>query len=244
MAKILDGKKIAEKILEKLKKEIEKKQLKLKLAVMLVRGDSASEIFVRVKKKACEFVGVNFELFKFPAEIHQSDLKKEVKKVVDEPNNSGVVVQLPLPKKINTDEILNLIPSEKNVEFLSPVICAVKYLLEEYKISLRGKKVVLVGRGRLVGRPVAKWLRKQGIKFSNIDKIKKADIIISGVGKPKLIKGEMVKRGVIVIDAGGDVDFESVSKKAKYITPVPGGVGPLTIACLLENLVKLAQSKF
>lgn len=236
---ILDGRKLAEKILKNLKKKIKEKQLKLKLAVILVGQDQMSEIFIRQKEKTCQKVGIDFQLFKFPAEISQSDLEKEVKKVVDEPNNSGVVVQLPLPKKINTDEILNLIPPEKNVEIISPVVCAIERFLKEYRISLRQKFIVLVGRGRLVGRPVAEWLRNQNLKFYNIDKIKKADIIISGIGKKNIITGDIVKRGTVVIDVGGDVDFQTVSKKASYISPVPGGVGPLTVACLLENLIKL-----
>lgn len=236
---ILDGRKLADKILERLKKEIKKKQLKLKLAVILVGEDPASKIFIREKEKACKFIGIDFESFIFSFEISQKELKKEIKKVGKDPIVSGMVIQLPLPKKFNTDEILNLIPPKKNVEIISPVVCAVERFLKEYKISLQAKNVVLVGRGRLVGQPLAAWFKKQKIEFSNIDKIKQADIVISGVGKQNLIIGEMVKKGVVVIDAGGDVDFKSVSKKASYLTPIPGGVGPLTVACLLENLIKL-----
>jgi len=234
---ILDGKKLSEKILKNLKREIKKKRLKLKLAVILVGRDPVSTIFVRQKQKACEKVGIDFELFEFPSRISAAKLKKEIRKIVEDPNNSGIVIQLPLPKNLHTEEILNLIPKEKDAEISSPVVCAVRRLLKEYKISLKNKNIVLVGRGRLVGQPVANWLRKQKIKFSDIDKIKKADIVISGVGKPNLIKGGMIKKGVVVIDVGGDVDFKSVSKKASYITPVPGGVGPMTVACLLRNLV-------
>lgn len=236
---ILDGKKLAEKILKNLRKEIEKKELKLKLAVVLVGGDSASEIFVRAKKKACEFVGIDFELFKFSPKINTSIFKKEIMKIGEDPIVSGIVIQLPLPKKINTKEILNLIPPKKNIEIISPVVCAVERFLKEYKISLLGKKVVLVGQGRLVGQPLAAWFKKQKIDFSNIDKIKQADIVISGVGKQNLITGKMLKKGVVVIDFGGDVDFNSVSQKVSYITPMPGGTGPLTVACLLENLVRI-----
>ena len=240
MTKILDGKKLAEKILRNLKKEVEKKQLKLKLAVVLVGNDFSSKVFIRKKQEACEKIGVGFELFKFSAKISTSGLKKEIKKIGKDPIVSGIVIQLPLPKKFNTDEILNLIPPKKNIEIISPVVCAIERLLKEYKISLLAKKVVLVGRGRLVGQPLAAWFKKQKIDFSNIDKIKQADIVISGVGKQNLITGEMVKRRVVVIDVGGDVDFQAVSKKASYISPVPGGVGPLTVACLLKNLAKLS----
>lgn len=237
--RILDGKKLSEKILKNLKKEIEKKQLKLKLAIILVGEDSDSKIFVKQKKKACEKVGIDFELFKFSSKISNSELKKEIKKIVQKSDINGIVVQLPLPKNLHTEEILNLIPKEKDAEIVSPVVCAVDRILKNYKISLRNKNIVLIGKGRLVGQPVAIWLKKRNLKFSDIDKIKNADIVISGVGKPDLIKGKMVKKGVVVIDIGKDVDFKSVFKKASYITPVPGGVGPVTVACLIENLVKL-----
>ena len=234
---ILDGKKLSEKILKKLKAEIKRKRLKLKLSIVLVGDDSDSKIFIRQKKKACERVGIDFELFKFSSKISNSELKKEIKKIIQDPNIKNIVVQLPLPKGLNAEEVLNLIPKEKDAEIISPVVCAVDRILKEYKISLKNKKIVLIGKGRLVGRPLSVWLRKQNMKFSNIDKIKNADIVISGVGKPNLIKGEMVKKGVVVIDIGADVDFKSVSKKASYITPVPGGVGPVTVACLLQNLI-------
>lgn len=234
---ILDGKKLSEKILKNLKREIKKKRLKLKLAVVLVGRDSVSTIFVRQKQKACEKVGIDFELFEFPSRISVAKLKKEIRKIVEDPNNSGIVIQLPLPKNLHTEEILNLIPKEKDAEIVSPVVCAIERILKNYKISLKNKEIALIGKGKLVGQPVASWLKKRNLKFSDIDKIKNADIVISGVGKPNLIKGGMVKKGVVVIDVGGDVDFKSVSKKANYITPVPGGVGPMTVACLLQNLV-------
>jgi len=234
---ILDGKKLSEKILKKLKAKIKRKRLKLKLSIVLVGKDSSSRIFVRQKKKACEKVGIDFELFKFSSKISNSELKKEIKKIVQKPDINSIVVQLPLPKGLNTEEVLNLIPKEKNAEIVSPVVCAVDCILKEYKISLKNKSIVLIGKGRLVGCPLSAWLRKKKMKFSNIDKIKNADVVISGVGKPNLIKGEMVKKGVVMIDIGKDVDFKSVSKKASYITPVPGGVGPVTVACLLKNLI-------
>jgi len=265
---ILDGRKLAEEILEKLKKEAEGKNLKL--AVVLVGEDPVSLIFVRGKEKACTKIGIDFELFRFPQTIKQQDLEKEIKKIAEDV--SGLVIQLPLPKEINNREILNLIPLEKDVDVLSqeafekfkagnsliipPVVAAIDCLLKEYKIDLKNKKIVLIGLGKLVGLPLSIWLAQKGIDFSVVDKstenagriIKKADVIISGVGKPGLVTGAMVKEGAIVIDAGsalqdrkivGDVDFSSVSKKASYITPVPGGVGLLTVALLLSNLIKL-----
>lgn len=272
--KILDGKKLSEEILANLKKEVKNRHLKLKLAVVLVGGDPVSRIFINQKRKACEKVGINFELFRFLVEIGSLSLKKEIEKIVCSPGNSGVIIQLPLPKKFNTEEFLNLIPGEKDVDVLSeaslgkfcqgalrilpPTVAGILRLLEYYKISLKGKNIVIVGAGRLVGFPLALQLLKEKATVSVLNEwtrdtiffTKKADILISGVGQANLIKGNMVKKGAVVIDAGssiesgksvGDVDFKSVSKKASYITPVPGGVGPMTVACLLENLVKINE---
>ncbi|MFH1894651.1 MAG: bifunctional 5,10-methylenetetrahydrofolate dehydrogenase/5,10-methenyltetrahydrofolate cyclohydrolase [Patescibacteria group bacterium] len=270
----LDGKKLSGKILNNLKKEIKRRQLKLKLAVVLVGSDSASLSFIKKKQAAAKRISVGFSLYRFGESIAPGRLKEEVKKIVKNSDNSGVVIQLPLPENINTKEILNIVCERKDADVLSeksfkkfasgrsfvspPTVGAILYLLKEYKIRLKGKYVVLVGAGRLVGKPLAAWLKLQGVKFSMLDKstqdislfTKKADIIISGVGKSNLIKKDMVSDGVIVFDAGttkkngktvGDVDFGSVSKKASYITPVVGGVGPMTVACLLENLVKINE---
>jgi len=268
--KLLEGKKAAEDILKKIKKEAKEKNLKL--AVVLVGGDPASLIFVKEKEKVCKRVGIGFELLKLPSEIGQGDLEKEIKGLAEREDVSGMVVQLPLPEEINAQEILDIIPLGKDADVLSsrsfaefkaggsqvvpPVVGAVDHLLKEYKIDLRNRKIVLVGAGKLVGLPLAVWLAQKNIGFSVIDKStenpelisKQADVIISGIGKPGFIKSEMVKDGAIVIDAGsslekgkitGDVDFKNVSEKASFITPVPGGIGPLTVACLLENLANL-----
>jgi methylenetetrahydrofolate dehydrogenase (NADP+)/methenyltetrahydrofolate cyclohydrolase len=233
--KLLDGKKLSQKILKDLKKEL--KESKLKLAIVLVGNNPDSKKFIKQKQKACQFIGIDFKLFKFPAQIQGAKLLKEIKEIIKDSSISGIVIQLPLPKKLNTEKILKSIPKEKDAEIISPVVCAIERILKEYKISLRNKKIVLIGKGRLVGQPVASWLRKQNLKFSSINKIKQADLIISGMGRANFIKGEMIKKGAIIIDVGEDVDFESVSKKAGYITPTPGGVGPMTVACLLKNLV-------
>ncbi|MDP2909673.1 MAG: bifunctional 5,10-methylenetetrahydrofolate dehydrogenase/5,10-methenyltetrahydrofolate cyclohydrolase [bacterium] len=244
---IIDGKKIADKILLKVRDKIEKKKLKVKLAVVLVGDDFASRVYVKRKQEACKKVGIVFELFEFPSEISELDLKNKINKIADSPDVSGILVQLPLPKHLDSEFVLKSIPENKNAESVSPVISAVEEIIKEYGVDLAEKKISLVGGGKLVGAPLGRWLNKKGLDFFDIDGIKKADIVISGVGKPKIITGEMVKEGVVVIDIGfshdengravGDVDFESVSLKAKLITPVPGGVGPITIACLLKNLV-------
>lgn len=270
--KILDGKKLSERILTNLKGEIKNRRLKLRLAVILIGENQVSKVFINQKKKACEKVRINFKLFKFPAEISAIKFKREILKIVKNPTNSGIIIQLPLPKKFPTEDFLNLIPEEKDIDALSenslgkfyqgtlkilpPTVHGILRLLNNYKIELKGKNVVIVGAGRLVGFPLAVQLLKEKATLSVLNEftkdapsfIKKANILISGVGKPNLIKGNMVKKGVIVIDAGtsiktgrlvGDVDFKSVSKKASFLTPIPGGVGPLTVACLLENLLKL-----
>lgn len=270
--KILDGKKLSEKILQGLKKEIKKANLKLRLAVVQVGKNPVSNVYIESKRKAAEKLGMNFKLYQFDEKIRPDDLKKEIERIVGDPENSGVIIQLPLPKKFLTDEFLNLIPAEKDVDVLSekslgkfyqgklkilpPIVAGILELLRNYKIKLKGKNIVLLGAGRLVGLPLAVQLMREKATISVLNEFtkdtasftKKADILISGVGKPNLVKGDMVKRGVVVVDAGttmlkgkllGDVDLKSVAKKASYITPVPGGVGPLTVACLLENLVKL-----
>ncbi len=246
---IIDGKKISEKILEELKNKIKKEKLKLKLAVVLVGDDYASNVYINRKKIACEKVGIGFELFKFLSDISEGELKEKIKEIACKPEVSDIIIQLPLPDKFDAEDILNVIPNNKNTEFISPVVSAVEKIFREYNISLKNKKIVLVGRGKSAGGPLADWFSKNNLKFYNMEEIKNADIVISGVGKPGLITGDMIKKGAVVIDIGfsldknkkakGDVDFESVSKKASYITPVPGGVGPITVACLLENLAKL-----
>ena len=228
----------------------------LKLAAVLVGEDKNSKIFLRQKEKACKFVGVGFQLYQFPQNISQNDLTKKVKNIVSQKNH-GIIIQLPLPKHINTTKILNLVPAKKDVDLLSeksfgskilpPVLAGILEFFKAYKIEFKGKNAVVAGRGKLVGGPVADWMKKHGVKVFVIDKktpniakiTKKADILISGIGQPGLIKGSMVKNGVVVIDAAGDVDFKSVAKKAGYLTPVPGGIGPVTVAMLLKNLVIL-----
>lgn len=277
MAKILDGKKLADRILSNLKREIKNRRLKLRLAVILVGENPVSEIFINQKKKTCEKTGIDFKLFKLPSKIKPQVLKKEVEKIVKNSVNSGVIIQLPLPKRLNVQEILNLVSQEKDVDALSekslgkfyqgtlnilpPTVEGILRLLKEYKLKLKEKNIVIVGAGRLVGFPLAIQLLKEKATISVLNEFtrdapsftRKADILISGVGKPNLIKGNMIKKGAIIIDAGtsikketiaGDIDFKSVSRKASFLTPVPGGVGPMTVACLLKNLVKLSKTPY
>ena len=275
--KLLNGKKLAEEILENLKKEIKKKKLKLRLAVVQIGKNPISQIFINQKKKACKKIGIDFKLYQLKERVNPAQLKKKISEIVSNPENSGIVIQLPLPKNLDIQEILNTIPLKKDVDVLSeeslgkfyvsalpilpPTLQGIIYLLKKYRIKVRGRYVVVVGVGRLVGNPLALWLLYEKATVSAVTEFtkdasfftEKADILVSGVGKPNLIRADMVKKGVIVIDAGcsmksgklvGDVDFKNVSKKASYITPVPGGVGPMTVACLLENLVKLKKYEY
>jgi len=269
---MLAGKKIANKVLTELKKKIKDRHLKLTLGVIQVGQNAVSKIYLSKKEKAARAIGVDFRLFKFPAKIKNRELAKAVSKINEMPDISGLVIQLPLPENINSQEILNLISFKKDVDCLSgamlgkfysgtaqilpPVVGGVIKLLNEYKINIARKKVVIVGAGRLVGKPLAIWFLNQKATISVVNELtgdissfsKNADILISGAGKPDLITGEMVKRGAIVIDAGsalkakkmvGDIEPKTVSQKAGYLAAVPGGLGPLTVACLLENLLAL-----
>ncbi len=272
---LLDGKKLAGEILEDLKVKFSSLGNKPRLAAILVGSDPASKKFIDQKKKVAENIGVGFRVYPFAENITTNELRKRLADITHENHNTGVIIQLPLPKHINSQYILNSIMPEKDVDLLSaramgdftaekslllpPVVGAIRELLEKYKIDLKGKNIVLVGAGHLVGKPLAIWLANQKIGFSLVEEktlnpenyIKKADILISGVGKPEFIKGDWLKDGVVVIDAGtseskgklaGDIEFESASKKASYITPVPGGVGPLTVAVLFRNLFILTSS--
>lgn len=245
MAIILDGKKLSEKILDDLREKIKHSGKNLKFAAVLVGDNDQSKIFLRQKEKACQKIGISFELYQFPESIIQENLEDEIKKISQLKNN-GIIIQLPLPEHINTEKILSLIPAEKDVDalssnktaVLSPVLAGILALLKEYAISFDGKKVAVVGRGRLVGQPIVEWLKKQRIEVT--EDIKMADIVISGVGKSGfVIKGDIIKKGAVVIDAAGDIDFKSVEPKAGYITPIPGGVGPMTVAMLLKNIIIL-----
>lgn len=269
-AKILQGEEIAKKILEDLKSKIAGKQLKL--AVVQVGENAVSETYIHKKEEAAQELGIDFELYKLAQEISQTDLKTRIGAIGEDKTVSGMIVQLPLPKHLNQQEILDVIPVEKDADVLSsksfglftlgrsqilpPTVGAVLLLLQESRMNLEGKNVVIVGAGRLVGLPLAIWCMREKATVTVVNEqtkdlpsiTKNADILISGVGKKGLIKGNMIKKGALVIDAGtsveggrsvGDVDFVSVVRRAGFITPVPGGVGPLTVACLLKNLVAL-----
>jgi len=249
---IIDGKKIAEEIKNSLKKGFETSGKKLKLAIVQVGEDSISAKFIEKKVKFAEEIGVKAKVYNLPQDITTNKLRKKMAEICK--NSDGVIIQLPLPEHINTQYILNSIPAKKDVDVLSenrsrcltPVVAAIKEILDRNNIDIKNKNVVILGAGILVGRPAATWFINQGATIfvlrsstKDISKYtKEADIIIAGVGKPNLITADIVKKGVIIIDAGGDVD-PVVAQKASIFTPVPGGVGPLTVAMVFKNLLEL-----
>lgn len=271
--KIIDGKKWAAVHQEKLKKRIaELKRVPYGVNI-LVGDDPSSVLFTQLKEKKARELGLNFETkkFEFPHSMWEA-VCEEIKKLSEDSKVDGVMVQLPLPGKFvgghTTDELLELIDPKKDIDGLTgkgpfppAAVGAILSLLEDEGISMAGKKVVVVGASDLVGKPAALELQKLGVEVEVCDKqtadlkVKTmlADIIISATGVPHLIKGDMVKEGVVVIDVGaenvdgkllGDVDFPSVYPKASKITPVPGGVGPVTVITLMENMVKLVNGHF
>lgn len=277
MTKIIDGKAIANKILEKTKKEIQKQSLKPKLAVVVVGKDKPSRTYVKRKQEAAEKIGIEFEMHKYDENIKQEKIIAEIKKIQKDKKLTGLIVQLPLPEHLYTSGVLNAINPEIDVDCLTdtnfgklimktnfiepPTPGAVMDILEDLNIDVKGKNITIVGAGALVGKPLSIILlnKEATVTTCNIHtknlkkKCKQADIIITAVGKKDLIKANMVKKGTIVIDTGiafadhkmyGDVDFLKVAKKASYITPTPGGVGPITVAKLLWNTVVCAKKKY
>ncbi len=257
---IIDGKAIAEEIKQELKKDLMGR--KLRLDVVWVGDDLVSAKYVDRKKKMGEEIGVKVVVHELLAEISEEDLIAEIEKLNNDENVNGIIVQLPLPKHVSQEKIVNFISTEKDVDalsgeakILSPTVGAIKEILNRNTVSIKCKKVVVVGQGKLVGRPVAIWLTQGGADVSVIDSktinsdeiLKTADIIVSGVGKPGLITPSVIKPGTILIDAAtsesggqlkGDADPDC-AEKCSLFTPVPGGVGPITVVMIFKNLLEL-----
>ena len=276
---LLDGKKLSKKIeaiVAKGTQELKEKTGSVPgLAVILVGSDPASAAYVNMKKKACDRVGFYSVTHEMPKDISQEAIENTITMMNENPNIDGILIQLPLPPQIDTTKILELVDPSKDVDGFHPynvgrlttgldgfVPCTplgVMELLAEYKIDVKSKNCVVVGASNIVGKPMAALLLNADatVEICHIftDDLKKhtlnADILLVGVGVVNLIKEDMVKDDVVIIDIGvnrlengklvGDVDFEKVSKKSSYITPSPGGVGPMTIAMLLSNTLKAAQ---
>jgi methylenetetrahydrofolate dehydrogenase (NADP+)/methenyltetrahydrofolate cyclohydrolase len=271
MVKIIDGKKISDDIYRELEAEIVPHRGQIGLAVILVGDDPASATYVRNKEKACKRLGINFKLVRLPQSVSKEEVLESISRLNNDDSISGIIVQLPLPSHIDEFEITKSVLPIKDVDGLHPenlgsllkgkpnmVPCTplgIIELLRREDIDIKGKKVVIVGRSNLVGKPLFHLLLSMDatvtICHSKTKDLKKetsqADILVVAVGVPGLIKKDMVKPGAVVIDVGinkvdnklvGDVDFEGVKEIASYITPVPGGVGPMTVAMLMNNVLK------
>lgn len=279
--KILDGKIVSKKIKDDLKDEVDtlkKQRINPKLAVIMVGDDSSSAVYVKNKSKACNYIGVEFEEFLLDENITQSELLNLIEMLNNDKSFNGILLQSPIPKHLNQNEAFSHIKPEKDVDGFNPInvgnlsigndciiSCTpfgIMKIFEYYNINLEGKDVVMLGRSNIVGKPMVQCLLSKNAtvtichsKTKDLKEItKKADILISAIGRPKFIKKDFIKEGTIIIDVGinrlddskkicGDVDFEDCIAKVSKITPVPGGVGPMTIAMLLYNVVKATKKQ-
>ncbi|MCX6753932.1 MAG: bifunctional 5,10-methylenetetrahydrofolate dehydrogenase/5,10-methenyltetrahydrofolate cyclohydrolase [Candidatus Nomurabacteria bacterium] len=273
---IIDGRKIKEEILKELKKKVEALSFPPIFCDILVGDDTVSASYVRIKEKAAESIGIKFKAVKFPLNVSTEEILEEIDNLNRVPLLCGIIIQLPLPPHIDKQTVLDAIDPSLDVDCLGsfnneifyniggsigyPTALACMKLLDSLNLDLENKNIVVLGRGKLVGLPVTHLLERRGLKVSVVhsqttnaeDLISNADVIISAIGRGKYITLDMIKEGVVIIDAGtseengavvGDVDMESVGHKASFMTPTPGGVGPVTVAMLLENVYKVAQSK-
>lgn len=277
MYQILDGKKVSQKVKDELKtkvSELKAEGIEPALAVIIVGNDSASKVYVANKEKACEYIGIRSEKFALPEETTQDELLALISELNGRSDINGILCQLPLPKHINEETILNSIAVEKDVDAFHPVNvgkimignfdflpctpAGVMELLDDAGIDLNGKECVVIGRSNIVGKPQAMLLLHKNAtvtichsRTKDLKEVcKRADVLVVAVGRAKMVDASYIKEGAVVIDVGmdrdengklcGDVDFESACTKASYITPVPGGVGPMTIATLMKNAVTAA----
>lgn len=280
MATIIDGKQLAKKIRANLRiecEELKKQGINPKLAVIMVGDNPASKVYVKNKSRVCNEVGIEYQEYLLPENATQKELLELIKRLNKDKKTNGILLQSPLPQHLNINEAFKTITYLKDVDGFTPAsvgkLCigedtfisctpyGVIKMFEEYNIDLKGKNVVILGRSNIVGKPLIQCcLQKDATvtvchsKTKNLSEYtKKADVIISAIGKAKFVTEDMVKDGVVIIDVGinrqddgklvGDVDFENVSKKASYITPVPGGVGPMTIAMLMNNVIKATKEQ-
>lgn len=278
MATIIDGKELSKKLKEQMKDRVAQMRqqgIVPKLVVVLVGNNSASEVYVRNKHKACGEVGIESEVIKMPEETTQQELLDVVKGLNEDRTVDGILVQLPLPGQINEKVVLRSILPEKDVDGFHPVNVGllsigddcyapatpsgIIAMFKEYGIEIAGKHCVIIGRSNIVGKPMAALLLRHNAtvtichsKTQNLGELtRQADIVIVATGHRHTLTADMVKEGAVVIDVGmnrnelgklcGDVDFDEVKEKASFITPVPGGVGPMTITELLENTILAAQ---
>ena len=279
-AQLLDGKIMAAELEERLKERVAaltSRGLVPGLTVILVGDDPASQTYVSNKEKACQRLGIHSGTLRMPEDTTQEELEAAIQKANDDPAVHGILVQLPLPKHLDSDRALSLILPEKDVDGFHDinagrlsrgldctVACTPKgalHMLKQAGIPIAGKEAVVVGRSNIVGKPMALLLLQENATVTvchsrTVDlaaHTRRADILVAAIGKPRFITADMVKEGAVVVDVGinrvdgklcGDVDFEPVAQKASWITPVPGGVGKMTIAMLMDNTVAAAEKVF
>jgi len=265
--KIFNGKKESKIIFAGLEKEIRGRELKPKLAVIYVGENSSSEVFVRNKKRTGREIGISVLEYKFKGNSKEKKILEKIKELNGDKSVNGIIVQLPLPKSFDAKKIISEITAEKDVDgfcggeryFDQPLPTAIFFALSKSGKTFRRKKIVALVNSDIFGKTLRDFLKKKRIKANYLLRtvlkptvLKSADIIISVCGVPKFIKGGMIKKGAVLIDAGivvakgekiiGDVDKDSVSKKASFLTPVPGGIGPLNVAFLLKNVYLSAKN--
>lgn len=288
---LLDGKHTSDAIKKQIAAEVEQILAnggrRPKLVAILVGDDGASRTYVNNKEKACQDVGFDSAVLRYPAEISEVELLAKIREINEDPGVDGLIVQLPLPPHIDEDKVINTISPLKDVDgfhasnvgkmvlgepsFVSATPFGIMALLEHYQIDTKGKHCVVLGRSNIVGRPISNLLSLKGnpgdctvtichSRTKNVEQYTRmADIVIAAIGIPKFLKEDMVKDGAIVIDVGitrvpdetrpkgyrivGDVDFENVAPKCSYITPVPGGVGPMTIVSLMRNTLQALKQR-
>ncbi|MCT3422015.1 bifunctional methylenetetrahydrofolate dehydrogenase/methenyltetrahydrofolate cyclohydrolase [Lactobacillus helveticus] len=277
MGKVLDGKTFANLLGQNLKEKVKKLKdegITPHFCVINIGDNPASKIYVRTKKRRAEKMGIIQDIYQMPADTKQEEAIALIDKLNADPAINGLMVQLPAPKQIDTDALIERIDPNKDADGLTPANIGhlwmdkhfvepataegIIALLKHYEISLEGKNVVIIGRSNIVGKPLAALMLEQNAtvtiahsRTKNLGEItKKADVLVSATGQAFLVKADMVKDGAVVVDVGmnhvdgklvGDVDFDNVKEKASYITPVPGGVGPLTVQFLMEAVVKLTR---
>ncbi|MFH1564260.1 MAG: tetrahydrofolate dehydrogenase/cyclohydrolase catalytic domain-containing protein [bacterium] len=280
MSTIIDGKAIALHIRERLTREVadlKTKKIATKLVVILVGDNKASATYVRKKGEAAKQIGIDFYLKEFPKYVSEKKLINSIRQIQKDKKLSGLMVQLPLPEHLDFKKIIDEINPEIDVDCLTetswgklvrgsnifqpPTAGAMLETIKHHKIDLTGKDVVVIGMGELVGKPLTLMLFQENCTITGCNiytkdlsaHTKNADVIFSGVGKYNLLRGDMIKKGAVVIDAGvcfhegkmyGDIEFDTVNKKASFVTPTPGGIGPITVAKLLENTVKSASRNY
>lgn len=278
MAEILDGKMLAKEIRENLKMEVEilkKQNIIPHFAVIMVGDNDASKVYVKNKSKSSNEIGIEFKEYLLPQNTTQRELIDLIQELNEDKSINGILLQSPIPKPLDIQEAFNTISPEKDVDgfnsynvgnlcigqdgFIPCTPLGIMKILEKYNIEISGKKVVIIGRSNIVGKPMAQCMLAENatvtICHSKTKELKEelqaADIIVAAAGKRNIVTKDLVKDGVVIIDVGmnrdeegklcGDVDFEGVKDKAAYITPVPGGVGPMTIAMLMSNVVKATK---